>query len=51
MIVNVLATVILIGWLVAWLRLPVYRPELIAAAVLFVGYVFYELVRKGGERE
>ena len=49
MVVNVLAAVILIGWLVAWLRWPVYQPELIAgAAVLFVCYVFYELVRKGG---
>jgi asparagine N-glycosylation enzyme membrane subunit Stt3 len=49
-VINVLAGVLLIGWLVAWMRWPVYQPELIAgAAVLSVAYIFYELVRKNRE--
>jgi hypothetical protein len=47
-VVNVLAGVFLIGWLVAWLRWPAYQPELIAAAaILFVGYLIFELVWSG----
>jgi hypothetical protein len=47
MIVNLFAALLLIVWLVAWLRWPVYQPELIAgAALLFVAYVVYELVRR-----
>lgn len=47
MIVNLFAGLLFIVWLVAWLRWPVYQPELIAGAVsLFIAYVVYELVRR-----